>query len=136
MSNKLKLVVLNELRASLGQKPLKGWKQSGAKLDEKIAELKKQLAAQSMQDAIDEAGEAPEPRGDMNHPVVDEKPKSKKRGTTIASVVRPLIEAGHDNVTIFEMISESNPGLLPIEKKWYIAWYRGDMRRKAEKAKS
>lgn len=136
---------LNELREALGMQPLKSWKQSMDKLMDKQNELRLEIGEKvhsEMADAIEDEANTPAGKAadkQTAKAVAAKKPKS----ITVADVVRPLILESYDpkdddatkrakNLAIFETVQAKHPGLLDDSKKWYVAWYRGQMTRKGQ----
>lgn len=123
MSKQEKLEVLNALRVTNSQKPLKSWKQSNEKLDETIKALRGKLA--------DKGADSPE---SPNVPV------TKGKSETFVGAVRPLILEGLTNQEIFDKVNGKRPGFFDLTKKdgtvvekgrkWHIAWHRAEMIRK------
>lgn len=136
---------LNELRAKLGMDPLKSWKQSMDKLMAKQNELRLQIGDKvhmGIADVINE--EANSPIGKAADKKAAKAVAAKKsKGITKANAIRPLILESYDprdddaekrakNLAIFKAVNEQHPGLIPDEKKWYVAWYRSEMKRKGQ----
>lgn len=60
-------------------------------------------------------------------------PSKPEKGESIAATLRRLINEGLENDVIFERAKKEN-SLFTDDKKWFISWYRSDMKRKAAKA--
>lgn len=80
------------------------------------------------------ADKATAKKGVVNGPAKGNKlaKKVKTKKVTIAGVVKPLIEEGLSNEEIHERALASCPDYTDA-KRWYISWYRSDMKRKAAK---
>jgi len=131
------LQALNNVRARKGEQPLKSWKQSAAKLEERLRKERHDIVAGSAQTAINEEADTPVGQAaDVKSLEQTPEPKvrkSKDGGPSIAEVVRPLLLTTEmTNREIFDHIQDKHPGLLDEKRKWYTAWYRGDLRRKGK----
>lgn len=132
---------LNAALISQGKNPLKSWKQSIAKLEERVAKERRLAAELASRVAMQEAGDLPGDDAEQTpaeaHKAEAKKGPAPKGKLTIAKVSRAGIEAGDDNDTIHArlMAHAENDGLRYNEtKKWYITWYRSSIKRKAAKA--
>lgn len=56
------------------------------------------------------------------------KTRARAGVTSMAEFVRGLILKGEDNAAVWKKMQRRFE--LPDDKRWYPAWYRGDMRRK------
>lgn len=137
------LNILNTLRAGLGQKALKSWKQSRAKLEERIEATKTELKeTRADVDTTETAHDRMIARIDAEAAEAKEAKRKKSRAGSISSVVKPMILMGMTNDQIAEDLARDQPELLGTldeatgeyaqTKKWYISWYRSDMKRKGE----
>ena len=126
MNTKEKLNVLNELRAAKDEKPLKSWSKSVKALDER-------LAAYGFN-----AGAAPKAKAKVKAKAKAKAPAKVKATAkapkmTIASVCRRMINEGAKTEAIHAELLKTVANYAE-EKKWYITWYRSDIKRKAAKA--
>jgi len=138
-----RLPILNTLRGAHDLPPLKSWRKSKAALEAAILALSDDAPSTKIEfDMTETAQDRMIARVDAEAKAA-EKPKGKAaKSGSISSVVKPLIKAGMTNDEIAAKLVIEEPSLLGTwdeeasewkqTKKWYISWYRSDMKRKGE----
>ena len=113
-----KLTEYNELRIAAGQKPIKRWSKKVVELDA----------------ALNAAREAAAPKTTTKP---QQRRTTKSDRIVIARVVEELIVDGRTNAEIHQHLmalkAEGKNIRYDESKKWYPAWYRAALKRKAAK---
>ena len=112
----------------------RGKKSSAAEaIEAKVAEVSEEAKSNPV-DAVVAALKSGKSARDAVKSVTAKAAKSaaKDRGPSVASRCRELFAAGKDNSAIWDVVRAEFK--LPDSKKWFVAWYRADERRKSERA--